>query len=94
MHLVERISPCSAKHLAQARSPSASPHRPRRRTRPTWVTVVTSDQPQVQLMSMVLTMQAVEQGQSVHMLLCGAAGGDLALTECARKRHRASAAGE
>jgi len=47
---------------------------------PDLVTVVTSDQPQVQLMSMVLTMQAVEQGQSVHMLLCGA-GGDLALTD-------------
>lgn len=47
---------------------------------PDLVTVVTSDQPQVQLMSMVLSMQAVEQGQSVHMLLCGA-GGDLALTD-------------
>ncbi len=47
---------------------------------PDLVTVVTSDQPQVQLMSMVLTMQAIEQGQSVHMLLCGA-GGDLALAD-------------
>jgi len=47
---------------------------------PDLVTVVTSDQPQVQLMSMVLTMQAVEQGQSAHMLLCGA-GGDLALAD-------------
>lgn len=47
---------------------------------PDLVTVVTSDQPQVQLMSMVLTMQAVEQGQSAHILLCGA-GGDLALAE-------------
>jgi hypothetical protein len=47
---------------------------------PDLVTVVTSDQPQVQLMSMVLTMQAIEQGNSVHMLLCGA-GGDLALAD-------------
>lgn len=47
---------------------------------PDLVTVVTSDQPQVQLMSMVLTMQAIEQGRSVHMLLCGA-GGDLALAD-------------
>ena len=47
---------------------------------PDLVTVVTSDQPQVQLMSMVLTLQAVEQGQSAHMLLCGA-GGDLALSD-------------
>jgi intracellular sulfur oxidation DsrE/DsrF family protein len=47
---------------------------------PDLVTVVTSEQPQVQLMSMVLTMQAVEQGKSVHMLLCGA-GGDLALAD-------------
>ncbi len=47
---------------------------------PDLVTVVTSDQPQVQLMSMVLTMQAIEQGESVNMLLCGA-GGDLALAD-------------
>lgn len=47
---------------------------------PDLVTVVTSDQPQVQLMSMVLTMQAVEQGENAHILLCGA-GGDLALSD-------------
>ena len=44
------------------------------------VTVVTSENPQTQLMSMVLTMQAVEQGHSVRMLLCGP-GGDLALAD-------------
>jgi hypothetical protein len=44
------------------------------------VTVVTSDNPQTQLMSMVLTMQAVEQGHAVRMLLCGP-GGDLALAD-------------
>jgi predicted peroxiredoxin len=44
------------------------------------VTVVTSENPQTQLMSMVLTMQAVEQGHAVRMLLCGP-GGDLALAD-------------
>lgn len=44
------------------------------------VTVVTSPEPQTQLMAMVLTMQAVRQGVSSHVLLCGP-GGDLALAE-------------
>ena len=44
------------------------------------VTVVTSGEPQTQLMAMVLTMQAVQQGADVHMLLCGP-GGDLGLLE-------------
>ena len=44
------------------------------------VTVVTSPEPQTQLMAMVLTMQAVQQGTDVHMLLCGP-GGDLGLRE-------------
>jgi hypothetical protein len=44
------------------------------------VTVVTSENPQTQLMAMVLTMQAVEQGHAVRMLLCGP-GGDLALRD-------------
>jgi hypothetical protein len=44
------------------------------------VTVVTSPEPQTQLMAMVLTMQAVQQGTQVHMLLCGP-GGDLALRD-------------
>jgi len=44
------------------------------------VTVVTADHPQTQLMSMVLTMQAMEQGRSAHILLCGPAG-DLALKD-------------
>lgn len=47
---------------------------------PDLVTVVTAAEPQTQLMAMVLTMQAVEQGHSVHMLLCGP-GGDLGLAE-------------
>ncbi|QBF30218.1 hypothetical protein [Thalassococcus sp. S3] len=42
------------------------------------VTVVTSPDPQTQLMSMVLTMQAAQQGAQAHILLCGPAG-DLAL---------------
>lgn len=44
------------------------------------VTVVTAEHPQTQLMSMVLTMQAKEQGRSAHILLCGPAG-DLALAD-------------
>lgn len=44
------------------------------------VTVVTSPEPQTQLMAMVLTMQAVRQGAAADILLCGPAG-DLALAE-------------
>lgn len=44
------------------------------------VTVVTSENPQTQLMAMVLTTQAVEQGASAQILLCGP-GGDLALAD-------------
>lgn len=44
------------------------------------VTVVTAENPQTQLMAMVLTAQAVEQGARVHMLLCGP-GGDIALAD-------------
>ncbi|MGJ3262126.1 MAG: hypothetical protein ACFE0R_02735 [Salinarimonas sp.] len=44
------------------------------------VTVVTAQSPQTQLMAMVLTMQAAEQGHAVDMLLCGPAG-DIALAD-------------
>lgn len=44
------------------------------------VTVVTSPEPQTQLMAMVLTMQAVKQGAKGHILLCGPAG-DVALKD-------------
>lgn len=44
------------------------------------VSVVTSPEPQTQLMAMVLTTQAVEQGHATRMLLCGP-GGDLALMQ-------------
>lgn len=47
---------------------------------PALVTVLTSEEPQTQLMSMVLSMQAVQQGSQVHILLCGPAG-DLALKD-------------
>lgn len=40
--------------------------------------VVTSPDPQTQGMAMVLSMQAVQQGAGVQMLLCGP-GGDIAL---------------
>lgn len=42
--------------------------------------LVTSDDAQVQLMSMVLTMQSAKQGASTNVLLCGAAG-DMALQD-------------
>lgn len=45
---------------------------------PALVTILTSEEPQTQLMSMVLSMQALQQGSKVHILLCGPAG-DLAL---------------
>lgn len=44
------------------------------------VTVLTSEEPQTQLMSMVLTYQAMRKGAAAHILLCGPAG-DLALKE-------------
>ena len=44
------------------------------------VTVVTSEHAQTQLMAMVLSTQAMEQGASLHMLLCGP-GGDIALRD-------------
>ncbi|MCI4662302.1 MAG: hypothetical protein MRY63_10850 [Neomegalonema sp.] len=44
------------------------------------LTIVTSDNAQTQLMSMVLTMQAIKKGASAQVLLCGA-GGDLALKD-------------
>ncbi|KPP89657.1 MAG: putative peroxiredoxin [Rhodobacteraceae bacterium HLUCCA08] len=47
---------------------------------PDIVTVVTADNPQTQLMAMVLSAQAMEQGNSLHILLCGD-GGDMGLAE-------------
>ena len=44
------------------------------------VTIVTSDNAQTQLMSMVLTAAAVEQGAEARILLCGP-GGDIALAD-------------
>ncbi len=46
----------------------------------TLVTIVTSEHPQTQLMAMVLTTQAVEQGAEARILLCGP-GGDIALAD-------------
>lgn len=42
------------------------------------VTILTAPEPQTQLMAMVLTMNAVQQGASAKVLLCGPAG-DIAL---------------
>ena len=47
---------------------------------PDLVTIVATGEPQTQLMSMVLSMQAMQQGSEVHILLCGPAG-DLALQD-------------
>ena len=44
------------------------------------VTVVTSPDAQTQLMAMVLTMQAAQQGADTHIMLCGPAG-DIALKD-------------
>ncbi|MCR9255724.1 MAG: hypothetical protein NXI16_06460 [Alphaproteobacteria bacterium] len=44
------------------------------------VTVVTSPDPQTQLMAMVLTMQSIKLGVQGHILLCGPAG-DIALKD-------------
>lgn len=48
--------------------------------KPGLVTILTAPEPQTQLMSMVLTMQSIQQGASAHILLCGPAG-DLALKD-------------
>lgn len=47
---------------------------------PDLVTILASGEPQTQLMSMVLTMQSIQQGANAYVLLCGPAG-DLALKE-------------
>lgn len=46
----------------------------------TLVTVVTAPEPQTQLMAMVLTLQAIQQGAEARVLLCGP-GGDLGLAD-------------
>jgi len=38
------------------------------------VTILTASEPQTQLMAMVLTLNAVQQGASAQILLCGPAG--------------------
>ncbi len=47
---------------------------------PRLVTILTSAEPQTQLMSMVLNMQAMQKGAAIYVLLCGPAG-DLALKD-------------
>lgn len=44
------------------------------------VTILTAPEPQTQLMAMVLTLNAVQQGATAQILLCGPAG-DIALTD-------------
>jgi hypothetical protein len=47
---------------------------------PDLVTIITSPEPQTQLMALVLTFQAAQQGANAHIMLCGPAG-DIALNE-------------
>lgn len=44
------------------------------------VTILTAAEPQTQLMAKVLTLNAVQQGATAQILLCGPAG-DIALQE-------------
>lgn len=44
------------------------------------LTILSAPDPQTQLMSMVLSMQSLQQGAGVHILLCGPAG-DIALKD-------------
>lgn len=44
------------------------------------ITILTSGEPQTQLMAMVLTMNAIDAGAQAEMLLCGPAG-DIALSD-------------
>jgi hypothetical protein len=50
------------------------------------VTILTAPEPQTQLMAMVLTLNAVQQGASAQILLCGPAGRHRA-EGCTRNRH-------
>jgi hypothetical protein len=47
---------------------------------PDLVTIITSPEPQTQLMALVLTFQAAQQGANAHIMLCGPAG-DIALND-------------
>ncbi|MBL3569202.1 hypothetical protein BV509_08530 [Rhodovulum sulfidophilum] len=60
--------------LALAAAPAAA------RDVRTLVTVLTDPNPQTQLMGLVLTLQALERGAAVRVLLCGPAG-DIALAD-------------
>lgn len=47
---------------------------------PALVTVLTAEHPETQLMAMTLTLQAINQGSTARVLLCGPAG-DMALRQ-------------
>ena len=63
-----------------AGSASAEETRSIKALTPPLLVIVTSDDAQVQLMSMVLTMQSAQQGAATRVLLCGPAG-DMALRD-------------
>ncbi|MBU5616164.1 hypothetical protein KPY62_03380 [Psychrobacter sp. TAE2020] len=66
--------------LFAVNSVSAEETRTIKQAAPPLLVIVTSDDAQVQLMSMVLTMQSAQQGAKAQVLLCGAAG-DMALRD-------------
>lgn len=72
---MKRLMTAATLTLATLAAPMAHAEGPSR-----LVTVLTAPEPQTQLMAMVLNMQAVAQGKTVHILLCGPAA-DIALKE-------------
>ena len=70
-----RTLAAAAALLALAGGPAAAQDSPAR-----IVTILTSPDPQTQLMAMVLTMQSIRQGAVARILLCGPAG-DIALKD-------------
>ena len=72
---MRKILTAAALGLATLVAPAAQAEEARK-----MVTILTSAEPQTQLMSMVLTMQSMQAGAGAYVLLCGPAG-DLALKD-------------
>jgi len=75
-----QFAPTRLAALALAAILAAAPSASAEEAAPDLVTVLAAPHPQTQLMAMVLSMQALQQGASLHILLCGPAG-DLALED-------------
>ena len=76
--LITALAACAT--LFAVSSASAAETQTIKRAASPLLVMVTSDNAQVQLMSMVLTMQAAQQGANTRVLLCGDAG-DMALRD-------------